>query len=156
MLNFGFSNGSGLDLPIFTLILTSLTKILKIFLRIVSLTLLCVVGLAVLLVVALYLPPVQTFVKDFALKKVNASTGMNIQAETFRLRPPLRLELGGISVVEESGDTLAALGHADVNVMLLPLISGSAEIEDIDIEDVFYRMGTPDSAMYLTARVDTV
>lgn len=121
-----------------------------------GLTLLSVVGLAILLVVALYLPPVQTFVKDFALKKVNASTGMNIQAATFRLRPPLRLELGGVSVVEESGDTLASLGHADINVMLLPLISGSAEIEDIAIEDVYYRMGTPDSAIYLTARVDTL
>lgn len=131
-------------------------KIIRILLRIVCVVIGAVIGLAVLAVVAIYLPPVQDFVKDFAFKKVNESTGMNISASTFRLRPPLRLELGGISVVEESGDTLASLGHADVNVMLLPLIGGAAEIEDIGLENLYYRMGTPDSAMYLTARVDTV
>lgn len=131
-------------------------KIFKTLLRVIGLTAIGVVGLVILVITALYLPPVQDYVKDYALREVKKSTGMDIVAETFRLRPPLRLELGGISVVEQSGDTLASLGHARVNLMLLPLVSGSAEVEDIDLEDLYYRMGTPDSAMYLTARVDTV
>lgn len=132
------------------------TKILRTVLRIIIWTVVAIVGLLLLAVVALYIPAVQNWAKDFAIGKVEQSTGMKIEVATLRLRPPLRLELGGVTAIEASGDTLATLGHAGVEVKLLPLLSGRAELTGADIRDVFYRMGTPDSAMYLTLRADTL
>lgn len=131
-------------------------KTAKIILRILWIAPVAVVALALLAIVALYLPPVQDYAREYALGEIKKSTGMDIKAITLRLRPPLRLELGGVSVVEASGDTLATLGHARVRLLLLPLLSGSAEIDAADIENVYYRLGTPDSAIYLTARIDTL
>lgn len=133
-----------------------MAKIIKFITRFICLTLLSVVGLVLLAIVALYLPPVQDWAKGFAVDKIKESTGMDIEIATFRLRPPLRLELGGVSAVEASGDTLATLGHAEVDMLLLPLISGSAEIDRAEIADVSYRFNNPDSALCFTARVDTL
>lgn len=131
------------------------TKILRTALRIILLTVVSIVGLLFIVVAAVYLPPVQDWLKDVAVSKLEQSTGMNLSIGTLRLRPPLRLELADVSAVEASGDTLASLGRADIRVSLLPLLSGRAEVENADIRSLFYRMGTSDSAMYLTARVDT-
>ncbi|MCM1029665.1 MAG: translocation/assembly module TamB domain-containing protein [Pseudoflavonifractor sp.] len=131
-------------------------KILSRLMRFAMLAILAVACLAVIVVTALYLPPVQDWAKDYALRKVAEATGMDITAQTVRLRPPLRLELGDITAVEASGDTLATLAHADIDMMLLPLISGSAEIDRAIINGVSYRLGTPDSAMHLLADIDTL
>ncbi|MDE6588566.1 MAG: translocation/assembly module TamB [Paramuribaculum sp.] len=133
-----------------------MAKIIKFITRFVCLTILSAVGLVLLAVIALYLPPVQNWAKEFAVGKIKESTGMDVSIATFRLRPPLRLELGGVQAVEMSGDTLATLGHAEIDLLLLPLISGSAEIDRAEIADVGYRFNNPDSALYFTARVDTL
>ncbi|MDE6488746.1 MAG: hypothetical protein K2L46_05640, partial [Paramuribaculum sp.] len=45
-------------------------------------------------------------------------------------------------------------GEAHVRVGLLPLIHKQIEIRSISLSDATYRLGTPDSALYLKARID--
>ena len=59
-----------------------------------------------LLPVLLYIPPVQTFVKNIACSEVKKATGMDIAIDRFRLKFPLDVSLQGVSVVEASGDTM--------------------------------------------------
>lgn len=100
----------------------------------------------------LYVPFVQDFVKDIALSQVAKSTGMTIGVDRFRLKWPLRVELGGVTVVEARGDTMLRAGDVRLNVGMLPLLKLDIHA-DADISDVRYRLGTPDSVMYLVADV---
>lgn len=121
------------------------SKILKVFGQVI----ISIVALVVLLTAALYIPAVQTWVKDFALAKVNSSTGMNISAGRFRLKFPLYISLGDVCVIEQSGDTMATLGNLSLSVRMLPLLKGDIEIDGADARQLYYAMGTPDSAMML-------
>ena len=102
--------------------------------------------------VLLYVPFVQDFVKDVALKEVAKSSGMVIDVDRFRLKWPLRVELDGVRVIPAPGDTMVNARIASLNVEMLPLLSLDIRV-DGHLEDVDYRLGTPDSAMYLTAAV---
>lgn len=104
--------------------------------------------------VAIYIPAVQDFAKNIALKKVKESTGMDITINRLRLKFPLKVNLQGVRVIEATGDTMATLGSADVSVKLLPLFKGNVEAGGIDIKKLAYNMGTPDSAICLKAEVD--
>ena len=101
----------------------------------------------------LYVPPIQRVVKDIVLEKVAESTGMRIDVEHFLLRFPLDVSLERVVVTEASGDTMASVGDAALDVALLPLLEGRIEVSGIELADVSYKMGSPDSAMYLSARV---
>ena len=114
--------------------------------------LLCIFIVILLIPVLLYVPPVQRFVVDFALKEVNKSTDMKIGVENFRLSFPLDLSLSGLTIVEASGDTMVSAAGANVNVKLLPLLKLDVQA-DASLHDVAYRLGGPDSLMFLTARV---
>lgn len=119
-------------------------------LRVVLKTLI-VLGVVILILPALlYVPFVQDMAVKIACRKVSESTGMNVSIEKLRLKWPLKLGLERVVAIEESGDTLASIGEADIAVKLMPLIHGEAIIDGADIRDVYYRMGTPDSVMYLT------
>ncbi len=124
--------------------------------RILLWTIGILVGLVIIIPVLLYVPPVQSFVKNIALKEVRKSTGMDISVDYLRLRWPLKLQLDGVTIVEATGDTMVTAGQLGVNVKLLPLLKGSVDVTDAELHDALYRMGTPDSAMYLVARIENV
>lgn len=111
-----------------------------------------VIGL-ILLPLALYIPAVQDFVVPLVLQKVSQSGQMIIEADHFRLRWPLRVDLDGVRVMTSPADTMVALGKARLEVMALPLlrldVRANGQLNDID-----YRMGGPDSSMYIKAHVD--
>ncbi len=117
-------------------------------------TLLWVIVAVLLLPVLLYVPFVQDFVKDIALKEVAKSTGMNIQIDRLRLQWPLRLSLDGVMVVPSPGDTMVVARHAAVQVEPLPLLALDVRLQG-QFDGVRYRMGTPDSIMYLNAEVNS-
>lgn len=105
-----------------------------------------------LIPVLLYVPFIQDFVKDIALKEVAAATGMTIEVDRFRLKWPLRVELEGVTVVEAAGDTMLRAGDVKVNVGMLQLMKLDIHA-DGEFSDVRYQLGTPDSVMYLVADV---
>ncbi len=101
----------------------------------------------------LYIPAVQDFARGIALSEVKKSTGMDINVDYLRLRFPLKVELRGVSVVEASGDTMVTASAARLNVKPLPLLQLRLDVNGVELDNATYRLGTPDSALYLTAAV---
>ncbi|MDE6458245.1 MAG: hypothetical protein K2L31_06570, partial [Muribaculum sp.] len=109
--------------------------------------------IVILLIPALlYLPFVQDFVKDIALKEVAKSTGMTVEVDRFRLKWPLKVNLGGVTVVEAQGDTMLRAGDVSLDVGLMQLLKLDIHASG-ELSDVRYQLGTPDSQMYLVADV---
>lgn len=117
-------------------------------------TVVAVIGLIVAAVVLLYIPPVQDYVKELALCKVRESTGMDIRVGMLRLRFPLTVQLSDVTVVEAAGDTMVCAGSVGLDVRFWPLLRGDVDVDGAKAQDLFYQLGTPDSAMWLRARVD--
>ena len=122
--------------------------------RILLWTIAAIVVFIALIAVGIYIPPVQ----DFIFKKVTTTLnegegGMHIEYDRLRLSFPARLSGQGIKA-SLPGDMDIEVGEIKGGVSLLPLISGNIESNGIDVADVKFRMGTPDSALYMNAAVD--
>ncbi len=130
--------------------------IIKTVLKILGWTIGSLIGLVVLAVVLVYVPWVQDFARKIAVKKVSESTGMKIDIDYLRLKFPLHVEAKGVGIVEASGDTLLQAGMLDVNVKLLPLLSGKVDVDDVLASKAFFGLGNNDSIMMLRARIDTL
>ncbi len=129
-------------------------RISRIFLRTILWTVIAILALILLVLVLLYIPPVQNWIKDTVIEKVNQSPDMHVYVEKLRLRFPLDLEVDGLTVTNPA-DTMLNAAKARVDVALLPLFSGKVKVRDITLYDALYRSGTPDSATCLVARIDT-
>ncbi|MDE6010876.1 MAG: translocation/assembly module TamB [Muribaculaceae bacterium] len=112
----------------------------------------CLIFMVVLIPVLLYVPPVQTFVKDVATKIVRDKTGMHIKIDHFRLKFPVDVSLGGVSVVEAGGDTMVNAKEAIASVKLLPLLHLDLQIKKLSLENGYYRFVSPDSSMVIKIR----
>lgn len=105
-----------------------------------------------LIPVALYIPAVQTAVKDLATKIVYDKTGMDIKIDRFRLKFPLDISLQGVSVVEASGDTMVNASEALADVRLLPLLRLDVQLNKLQLRQGYYRFLSPDSSMIIKIR----
>lgn len=123
------------------------------FLRRLVKTVVTLVVVLSALPLALYVAPVQKTLLTYALDKVNSSGDMKVSYESLRLYWPLHLEGHGIDVLTAPGDTMAHVGHIDIDVEALPLLAMRV-CAHAAIDDVRYTMGHPDSAMWLDARAD--
>lgn len=109
--------------------------------------------IAVLLIpVALYIPPVQTFVKNIACKMIKSSTGMDVEIDRFRLKFPLDVSLQGVKVIEATGDTMVMAKEVVADVALLPLLKLDVDVRQLSLHDGYYRMVSPDSSMIMKIR----
>jgi len=99
--------------------------------------------------VLIYIPPVQTFLKDMACMVVSKSTGMKIEIGRFRLKFPVDVALEQVLIRDVAGDTMACARKAIADVKLLPLISLDVKINKLDLVDGYYRMVSPDSSMIM-------
>ncbi len=124
---------------------TVLRRILK--------TLMWMVIALLLLPVLLYVPAIQDAVFPVVLREVSKSTGMEITAGRLRLEWPLTVALDDLMIVAAPGDTMVLARDARVQVEPLPLLALDVRVQG-DLEGVRYRLGTPDSIMYLQAMVD--
>lgn len=113
-----------------------------------------VVALLLLVPVALYVPFVQDFVKDIAVREVSKATGYDISVERIRLRWPLRLSVDDALIVEQTGDTMLMAQRLDLGVGLRPLFRGDVEIDYARLDSARYQLGNADSLMWLRASVD--
>ncbi|MDE5975101.1 MAG: hypothetical protein K2G69_00985, partial [Muribaculaceae bacterium] len=119
------------------------------WLRVTLKTLFWIILVVLLIPVLLYVPPVQTFVKDIACNMVKKSTGMDIGIEKFRLKWPLDVSLQGVTVVEATGDTMVFAKEVVADVKLRPLLKLDVDINRLMLIDGGYRMVSPDSSMIL-------
>lgn len=125
--------------------------------RIIKKVLLCalagLIGFVLLAFVAIYIPPVQTAIKNFVLERVKTTSGLDITAGQFRLRFPLSLSLAEVNVVQANGDTMATVGALTTEVKVIPLLRGKIDIVSAQLTDASYRLGTNDSAMMLRVKI---
>lgn len=113
-------------------------------LRILLWVLLTPVALFILLMVLLYVPPVQDFIRRKATQIASEATGMQISVDRIDLRFPLNLLVRGVSVVQPADsvagiltpDTLLQVERLDVQVQAWPLIRGQVEVDGITLEQV--------------------
>lgn len=113
-----------------------------------------IILLIVALVLLLYFPPFQNWVKDIALKEVNKATGMEISVGHIRLKFPLSLTVDDVCVIEATGDTMLTAAEANVSVRFMPLLKGEIDVNGADLTDAFYQLGNRDSAIWIRADID--
>ena len=100
------------------------------------------IALFVLVMVLLYVPPVQDFIRRQAVAVAEEATGMQLAVERIDLRFPLDLVVRGVQVVQpadsttQSPDTLLTLGSLSVRVQAWPLLRGQVEVDGVLLEDV--------------------
>lgn len=99
--------------------------------------------LFVILMVLLYIPPVQNLLRREATAYASKATGMQIQVERIDLRFPLNLLVRGVEVIQQP-DTLLSLQSLNVRVQALPLFKGNVEIDEVTL-----RQATVNSANLL-------
>lgn len=105
------------------------------WIRWVSWIVLTPILLFVILMVLLYVPPVQDFLRQEATAYASKATGMQITVRRIDLRFPLNLLVRGVEVVQ-APDTLLSLESLNVSVQALPLFKGKVEVDDITLEQV--------------------
>lgn len=108
-------------------------------------------ALFILLMVLLYVPPVQDFIQRKATAVASDATGMRISVERIDLRFPLNLLVRGVLVMQpadslsaggadalqaQPADTLLALRRLNVHVQLLPLLRGRIEVDAVQLQGV--------------------
>lgn len=115
-------------------------------------TLATVLALLIIIPIAVYIPPVQTFMKNIACKVVKDKTGMDIGIKRFRIKFPLDVSLQEVHVVEAAGDTMVNAKEAIVDVKLLPLLHLDVQVKNLKLLDGYYRMVSADSSMIMKIR----
>ena len=100
--------------------------------------------LFVILMVLLYVPPVQNFIRKQATAMASDATGMDISVDRIDLRFPLNLLVRGALVVQPADsvagvqhpDTLLSMESLNVRVQAWPLLKGRVEVDDITLKQV--------------------
>lgn len=130
-------------------------KIAKHIVRIILWMIAIPVMLVVLASIALYIPAVQDFAKNYAIEKINSASGMHLSLDKLRLRFPLNLELRGAEVLTASADTMLTARKLTVEINPIALFSGKADVKAVELDDGFYQLGNADSLMWLRANVNS-
>lgn len=111
------------------------------WLRTVLWVLLTPIILFIMLMISLYLPPVQNLIRRQATAIASEATGMDISVERIDLRFPLNLLIRGVRVVRPAGadgvqgpDTLLDLRSLNVRVQAMPLLRGKVEVDEVTLK----------------------
>lgn len=122
--------------------------------RVVAYTAIALVLLVCGLFITLYSPWAQNIAREAVVKQINQDD-VQMTLSAFRLRFPLHIEAAGLSMAK-SGDTIMAARTADVDVALMPLLSGRVKVREAVVTDARYRQGGPDSTLYMTIAADSI
>ena len=86
-------------------------------------------------IIALYLPPVQRYAADVLCRKISESSGYDISIGSLHLAFPLKLNIGDFSM-SRNGTPYINGEKANLNVSLLPLLTGEVELNYIYLENI--------------------
>ena len=101
----------------------------------IGMALLTPVTLLVILIVLLYLPPVQNILKNQIVKYASKETGMRISVDKIRLSFPLDLAVYQVSVVSPK-DTLLVADKLIIDLGLRRLLRGEIRVDGITLSQV--------------------
>ena len=108
-----------------------------------------VAGLLLLVLLMLYLPPVQDFAVGKALGMLNSKGDMHIGVKKLRLTFPLDLRIDSLTMATPGMEIAAS--RADASIEVLPLLKGHVNTGLIGLRDAVVNIGTPDSSLYMRA-----
>ncbi len=108
------------------------------------------------LVIVLYSPWAQNELLTALNRKFGVDAdGNGMSIGSLRLKFPLELEAAGIAMVS-GGDTAVRVSALTVSIDPLPLLIGNVSVRCAHLNNAFYRLGTPDSAMHMIIRADSL
>ncbi len=90
------------------------------------------IALFLLLAILLYIPPVQNFAVHQVANYLSDNLGMDVRIDKVRLAFPLDLAVHHMTAVEK-GDTLLNADHLRLNVKLMPLFEGRADVDGFEL-----------------------
>lgn len=117
-------------------------------------TVLCIMALVILVIIAIYIPPVQNAIFRKVVTELNKGETLNISYDKLSLGFPAHLK-GENLKVKLPGEMDASLQWIDANLRFWPLLALDISTDDIKIKEARFRLGVPDSGLYLTASIDT-
>jgi len=92
--------------------------------------------LVAIVVVLLYLPPIQNVVRGKAVEFLTEKTGTVVMLESLHLRFPLGVKLQGLYVEDQRGDTLLYAGDVRTRVGLRALFGKRILLDPVELSDV--------------------
>lgn len=90
------------------------------------------IALFLLLAILLYIPPVQNFAVLQVANYLSGNLGMDVRIDKVRLAFPLDLAVHHMTAVEK-GDTLLNADRLRLNVKLMPLFEGRADVDGFEL-----------------------
>ena len=90
------------------------------------------IALFLLLAILLYIPPVQNLAVHQVANYLSGNLGMDVRIDKVRLAFPLDLAVHHMTAVEK-GDTLLNADHLRLNVKLMPLFEGRADVDGFEL-----------------------
>ena len=99
----------------------------------------CPILLVLMLMVLIYLPPVQDYAVPRLCAFASEETGIDISVRQFRLKFPLDFHIEGVAL-KDTTEFFAELDSATVSVEFLPLLGMNVALDEFDVQGV--RMNT--------------
>lgn len=112
--------------------LCNMKKTIKKALKWLGITVATPIALFLLLAILLYIPPVQNFAVHQVANYLSGNLGMHVRIDKVRLAFPLDLAVHHMTAVEK-GDTLLNADRLRLNVKLMPLFEGRADVDGFEL-----------------------
>lgn len=112
--------------------LCNMKKPIKKALKWLGITVATPIALFLLLAILLYIPPVQNFAVHQVANYLSGNLGMDVRIDKVRLAFPLDLAVHHMTAVEK-GDTLLNADRLRLNVKLMPLFEGRADVDGFEL-----------------------
>ena len=113
---------------------TQTTSRRKRWVKWLTIALLSPVVLCLLLILLLYIPPVQNYVVHRVCETLSDSTGLSFNVERVRLSFPLDLSVQGVSA-DQRGDSVLRAKELVLSVEFWPLLCGQANVNGLKLHD---------------------
>ena len=127
-------------------------KFLTYCLKTLKWTVIGLLGLVTVVLVLLYIPPVQDFVTGRVIGILNSSGDMHLSVKKLRLTFPLKISADSLAMQTSGMDIEAA--HLQTGVNVMPLLTGRIVVPTLALDNAAVNIGTPDSSLYMRAILD--
>lgn len=111
-------------------------------------------GLVMLVIILLYLPPVQRFITEKAIAYVSNTFEVKLSVDRLRLRFPLRLSMSGTTVLTPTGDTLFRSEQLDAHVALFPLVRKEVVVRKFVLNHTTVHLGDTTAGTRIDATLE--
>ena len=92
------------------------------------------IALFLILLILLYIPQIQNFVKDKTFSYLNETTGLDVSVERIRLSFPLSLVIDNVKASSE-GEILLDVNKFVADIQFMPILKGQIEVDGIQLVD---------------------